>query len=62
LLAFCLSFRQLRARRLDHGNALAIDGGHKDGTSGGFRRTLPLESVEVLSGIRQDLLQTAFGD
>ena len=66
LLVGLLPFRQprcwLRAGRLDHGNALAIDGGHQDGAGGGLRRTLPVKSVKVLRRIRQDLLQAAFGD
>src|SRR5258706_14813598 len=39
-----LTFRQprcgLRAGRLNHGNTLAIDGGHQDSAGGGLRRTL----------------------
>jgi len=52
----------LRAGRLDHGNALAIDGGHEDGAGGGLRRALPVKSVKVLRRIREDLLQASFGD
>ena len=50
------------AGRLNHGNTLAIDGGHQDGAGGWFRRTLPVESVKVLRRVLQDLLQAAFGD
>ena len=65
LLAFVVSRARtcwLRTGWLDHGNALAIDGCHQDGASGGLRRTLPVKSVEVLRHVGQDLLQAAFGD
>ena len=52
----------MRAGRLDHGNALAIDGGHQDGAGAGLRRTLPVKSVEVLRRVGQYLLQAAFGN
>jgi hypothetical protein len=52
----------LRARWLDHRNALAIDGCYEDGAGSRLRRTLPVKGVEVLRHIGQDLLQTAFGD
>ncbi len=52
----------MRAGRLNHGNTLAIDGGHQDSAGGGLRRTLPVEGVKILRRIRQDLLQAAFGD
>jgi hypothetical protein len=53
---------RFRARRLDHGNTLTIDGRYEYGSSGGLVETLPVKSVKVLGRIRQDLLQTAFGD
>ena len=52
----------MRARWLDHGNTLAIDGCHQDGAGGGLRRTLPIKSIEVLRRVGQDLFQAAFGD
>jgi hypothetical protein len=52
----------LRTGWLDHGNALAIDGGHQNGAGGRLRRTLPVKSVEVLRRVGKDLLQAAFGD
>jgi len=62
LLAFGQPRCWLRAGWLDHGNALAIHGCHQNRAGGGLRRTLPVKSIEVLRGIRQNLLQAAFGD
>lgn len=50
------------AARLDHGNAFAIDRRYQDRAGGGLGGTLPVKGVKVLSRIRQDLLQAAFGD
>ena len=52
----------LCAARLDHGNALAVDGRHQDRAGGGGHRALLVEGVKVPSRIRQDLFQAAFGD
>jgi hypothetical protein len=47
----------LRAVRLDHGNALGVNGGHQDHAGGGSHRALLVKGVEILGGIRQDLFQ-----
>jgi len=51
-----------RAARLDHRYALTVDRRHQDRADGSGNRALLVESVKVPSRIRQDLLQTAFGD
>ena len=52
----------LCAARLDHGNALGVNGGHQDCTGGGSHGALMVEGVEIPGCIRQDLFQAAFGD
>ncbi len=68
-ILFRLAFRPL-ARRAEGwgtplgltGHALAIHGRQQNGASRGFRRALPIKSVEIPSGIAQHFLQAAFGN
>jgi hypothetical protein len=59
LLSFGKPHRRLRWAGLDHGNALAVDGGYQDRAGRRFRSALPIKRVKVSRSIQEHLLQAS---